>query len=61
MAPWRHFPKINRRQSEDAADLSALFFTVVGMTVIGLALTVGVTLVVAWMLRGVLGPFLGVA
>lgn len=51
-------------RSEDAADISALVFTVlamIAMIAVGLALTIGFTLAIAWAIRGSLAPLIGVA
>lgn len=53
-------PHLRRLQSDEAVDVSALVFAAAGMILVGLLLTVGVTLGVAWLLRDALAPLLGV-
>jgi hypothetical protein len=53
-------PHSRHSQSDDAVDVSAMIFAAIGMVLVGLLLTVGVTLAVAWLLRDALAPLLGV-
>ena len=61
MQPFTYVPGSSPAASEDAIDISALVFTAIAAAAGGLALTIGATLLIAWMIRDSLAPLLGVA